>query len=229
MNRTSSTFAIWGDRSFNKYLFTSYNLNWLKNTGLTKEKLITVYFIDGRSPFLTTGFSGLWGVFNGMSSAGLSIQESESPSFVWSDTGIPWSLQQRLILEKATDLSSAVNLFDNTKTMFGMNHLIGSAIDAFKGTGAQVIETINQYSTVFKDNDVRERDAEFDGVKIGRPLKDALWRTNNGYDPKIISNLVNTPSYDSPTIKKYYIIHDAFKYFEPTPMDFSKVNFFCIY
>lgn len=223
MNRTSSSFAVWGDRTYNNYLFTSYNLNWLKNTGITKEKLITAYFIDGRVSFLTTGFSGFWGAFNGMSSAGITIQESESPSLAWSDEGLPWSLQQRLILEKATDLSNAINLWDDQKTTFGFNHLIGSAVDAFKGTGAKVIESINQYSAFFSDNDVRERDAEYDGWKIGKPLKNALWRTNNGFDPKIMSNLLNPPTYNSPTIQKYGLIHDVIKYFEPTPMDFPKV------
>lgn len=52
------------------------NLDWLENTGVNENKLITVWNLDGAIPHLTLGFPGVLGALTGMSKAGLTVHEA---------------------------------------------------------------------------------------------------------------------------------------------------------
>jgi hypothetical protein len=49
------------------------NLDWLANTGVNANKLITVWNIDNTIPHMTLGFPGVLGALTGMSKAGLTV------------------------------------------------------------------------------------------------------------------------------------------------------------
>ena len=62
--------------------------------------------------------------------------------------------------------------------------------------------------------DERERDFTYDGKHYGFPLKEAVWRTNHGYDPKFLQDALTThPGTDS--FNRYLLLHDTFAWFVP--------------
>lgn len=62
-----SFFGVWGKRTFVGELYTSRNLDWNSDTGINKNKLITVFNIDNSIPHATLGFPGVLGALTGIS------------------------------------------------------------------------------------------------------------------------------------------------------------------
>lgn len=215
--RRNGIFSVWGNRTLNGRLFSGHNLNWVKDSGISKEKLITFYMPSGKNTFVTTGFAGLWGIFSGMSSKGLTIQESESPSDPWTDSGLPWTLKQRYILENAASRAQAIALWNDFENTFGFNHLVCDI------RGGTVLESIKGNTATLNDNEIREKQAEYENTRIGNPLPNALWRTNNGFDPVTMQRLVIPPKVNSDSVSRYQAGHNAIKDLEDKPIDIFTV------
>lgn len=76
-NMHCSMFAVWGQRSLNGELYSARNLDWNKDTGVNKHKLVVVTVpSDGAIPSASLGFAGLYGAMAGMSSLGLTLHEA---------------------------------------------------------------------------------------------------------------------------------------------------------
>lgn len=125
-------------------------------------------------------------------------------------SGFPWMLRLRYIMENANDLTSALKLWNNTKNTVGFNHGIGSAKDA----KFVVLETNAARSAIFTDMDPRESTATYTDdknvtVQIGFPLPDAVWRTNNPYDPGMRANFLWSQGPHTNSQERYQIIHDS--------------------
>ena len=52
------------------------------------------------------------------------------------------------------------------------------------------------------------------GQHIGFPLKEAVWRTNHGYDPVIREHYEWSQSPSTWSMQRYMFIHDAFVYYD---------------
>ena len=104
----SSMFAVWGNRTQDSALFSARNLDWNKDTGINKNKLVTVTVPDdGGNPSVQFGFVGLWGALTGMSSKGLTVHEANLEEDEITFEGFPWVLRLRYIMEYASDISEA--------------------------------------------------------------------------------------------------------------------------
>jgi hypothetical protein len=72
-----------------------------------------------------------------------------------------------------------------------MNHMIASASDLVTDHPAYAMETMRNYTAWFIDDDERERGTMFvdpstkQKFRAGFAMKQALFRTNHAYDPKI--------------------------------------------
>jgi NAD(P)-dependent dehydrogenase (short-subunit alcohol dehydrogenase family) len=88
--------------------------------------------------------------------------------------------------------------------------MVGSAADK----SAIVMETQAGYTAYFRDDDPREAKATVNGVHTGFPLKEAVWRTNHGYDPRIMKDYLWSQAMGTNTEKRYLIIHDAIVRYE---------------
>ena len=67
-------FAVWGGRTEESSLFSARNLDWNKDTGVNKHKVVMVIVPnDGGIPSATLGFAGLFGTLAGMSAKGHSL------------------------------------------------------------------------------------------------------------------------------------------------------------
>jgi len=66
-------FGVWGSRTNNSDLFTARNLDWNKDTGIARVKMITVYHPEGKYAHAVCGFAGMVGALAGMSSQGITV------------------------------------------------------------------------------------------------------------------------------------------------------------
>ena len=67
----SSMFAVWGSRTEGGSLYSARNLDWNKDTGVNRHKVVMVVVPDdGGIPSATLGFACLYGTLAGMSAKG---------------------------------------------------------------------------------------------------------------------------------------------------------------
>jgi len=203
-------------------------LDWNKDTGINKYKLLTVFHVtgsDGKAipAYVTTGFTSGLGALAGMSSAGITVSEMNLDNSRVTFDGVPFPLRLRAVMEGATDLATAMDVWKATNNTNSFNFLIGSAPDALAGRdGAYALETIRGYTSVYGANSERERAAwyycgpkgsthhcswtnETGMVSLGRPLVDAVWRSNHAVDPDIM--LTQEPLFND-TMFRYNILAD---------------------
>ena len=206
-----SNFGAWGSRTVDGRLFTARNLDWLTDLGLQKYKLITIHHPPDGYSHATFSWAGVWGAMTGMSAQGLTVHEANLESDDITFQGFPWMLRLREVMATARTINEAMTVWNSTQNTVGFNHGIGSAVDG----SAVLLETMMHSTAVFSDNDPREATYIYNGENIGRPRKDAIFRTNHGYDPYSIShfqwNGTNAMQY---SVERYYMFADTFDYYE---------------
>lgn len=108
-------------------------------------------------------------------------------------------------MENAITVQEGKALWEATNNTVGFNHMWGSAADA----KAMVAETMYGYSAYFLDDDPREANATYTDpntgsvTKIGFPMKEAVWRTNHGYDPIIREHFLDPMGPTSWTFRRH--------------------------
>lgn len=135
-------FAAWGSRTRGGRLFASRNLDWQKNTGIGRYKLVTVFEVtggagDGRHPhsvvadgarkYATFGFATGFGALAGMAAGGLTVSEMNLDNSHTTFDGPPFPLRLRMVLERASSLAEARTLWQATNNTDSMNFLIASS------------------------------------------------------------------------------------------------------
>ena len=205
--------GVWGSRTEDGRLFSTRNLDWEKDTGIAKEKLITVYDIDGlQSPYATVGFGAfLSGAVAGISKNGITVSEANLDNSNVSFDGFPWPLRLRYIMEKSNNLEDARSIWQKTSNTAAFNFLIGSSSDAPFGPAAMAMETMANYTAYFYDNSPIEANATWQWpnssttTKIGFPIPDAVFRSNHGLDPRLMKTQENLWN---DTVWRYKEMHD---------------------
>lgn len=166
-------FAVWGaDRTTDGHVLSSRNLDWLSKTGIDAGKLIAVY----NGSYATVGYAGLDIALAGMNSRGVTAHQMNLMNSAVTFEGLPWGLRLRMVLDQATTIEDAARIIGDTANSVSVNLGITSASS---GRGIAV-ETVSNRTTFFADNDPRELASSY-----GRPLKDAVFRSNHVYDPII--------------------------------------------
>eukprot|EP00050_Salpingoeca_kvevrii_P017702 m.67473 g.67473 ORF g.67473 m.67473 type:complete len:503 (-) comp7682_c0_seq2:947-2455(-) len=223
-----SMFAVWGSRTQDAKLFSGRNLDWERDTGMNKYKVLTVFHPPGKIAHATMGFIPVWGALAGMSEAGLTVHEANLEENEITFSGFPWILRLRYIMENAKSTADAKSLWVATNNTVGFNHMVASASDAAAyaktktaSPGVAIaMETMYEYTAFFTDNDPREASATYKHnstatpVHIGAPMPEAVWRTNHGYDPTIRKHFEWSQNPDSWSNQRYFFIHDSLKTFE---------------
>lgn len=206
-----SMFGVWGSRTDTGDIYTGRNLDWVKQTGVAKYKLLTVHHPENGHAHVTVGFAGLWGALAGMSAAGLTVHEANLEADQITFRGFPWVLRLRHVMAYASNIVEARKIFADTNNTVGFNHMVGSSRDR----NAMAFETMQHHTAYFLANDPREANLEENGVKIGAPLKEALWRTNHGYGHYIVKHAADstTHAYENSKVR-YNAFHDGFVWYE---------------
>lgn len=228
-------YAVWGSRT-NGPVRSSRNLDWQKNTGIDKFKLITVFDnIEGAKPgsYATMGFSVGLGALAGMSDSGISVSEMNLDNNVVTFDGLAFPLRLRYVLEQATSLSTAMGVWNATNNTNSFNFLIASASDGASGNdGAYALETIRGFTQQYGANSpieaaatyscsgrsCREWTNETGTVHIGFPLTEAVWRSNHAFSPRIM--LTQEPLFND-TVFRYNLQHSLINALTGTQIDDS--------
>jgi len=161
-----------------------------------------------------------------MSSEGISVSEMNLDNSVVTFSGLAFPLRLRYIMERSVDLKSASTVWNSTNNTNSFNFLIASAKDAkvatkTSGSGAYALETIMGFSSFYSANSPVEAAATFfcapgacthwtnetGNVKIGKPLTEAVWRTNHAFNP--LAMQTQEPLFND-TVFRYDLMHDIF-------------------
>jgi hypothetical protein len=176
--------------------------------------------------YVTMGFAFGIAALGGMNVNGITASEMNLDNNVVTFRGVPFPLRLRYVLEQSTNLNQAMQVWTSTNNTNSFNFLIGSATDAVNGNnqgGAYALETIRGYTAVFPANSPVEQNAMYNCtadpncqswtnqtsgmVQIGFPLPEAVWRSNHGFNPRVM-NTQEPLFYD--TIFRYNLMHDLF-------------------
>mmetsp|Transcript_13535 Transcript_13535/g.42600 ORF Transcript_13535/g.42600 Transcript_13535/m.42600 type:complete len:489 (-) Transcript_13535:28-1494(-) len=211
MVHSCDALGVWGNRTLGGSPFTSRNLDYNSDTGINAHKLITVY----NNAYATVGFAFGLGALAGMSMHGLSVSEMNLDNSDVTLRGLPFPLRLRYVLEEATDLQTARAAWDATNNTNSFNFMIGSAAD----NAALALETVAGFTAFYSADSPVERDAtvlcdeschkwtnETGFVHFGRPMPNAVWRTNHAFHPRILET--QEPLFND-TIFRYNLIADA--------------------
>jgi len=214
-------YGVWGPRTLNGNIFSSRNLDYNSNTGINRYKLVTMFHITEKNKkiptYATIGFSFGPGALAGINAFGITTSEMNLDNSETTFTGLPFPLRLRDVLENSNDLNSAMKIWNSTKNTNSFNFLIASAAD----NSAVALETIKDFTAVFGANSDVERNATFfcgktdckgwtkqtGYVHIGKPLPHAVWRTNHGFNPRVMRT--QEPLFNG-TVFRYDIMHNLF-------------------
>ena len=236
-------YGVWGSRTKDSLLYSSRNLDYNSDTGINRNKLVIMYHVDdpsfGGKPaggmYASLGFAFGLGALAGMNEVGITTSEMNLDNDVVTFSGVPFPWRLRLVLEGATDLHSAMNVWNATNNTNSFNFLVASAPDALRikqeeelgvaapgaGSAAFALETIMGFTAVFPANSTVELDATYDCVgdackkwtsqtgivHIGKPIPEAVWRTNHGLAPRVMAT--QEPLFNN-TVFRYDLMNHLF-------------------
>jgi hypothetical protein len=204
---TCSMFGVWGSRTADGRLYTGRNLDWLKDSGISTYKLVTIHRPPNGFAHATIGWAGIWGAITGMSSQGLTVHEANLESNDITFRGFPWVLRLRHVMAYASTLDEALAIWQSTNNTVGFNHGVGSAKDG----QAVLLETMMGNTAVFYANDPREQDLVINGEQIGLAREEAIYRTNHGYDSYTIEHYMwNGTKWYNNSIIRYQVFAELF-------------------
>ena len=183
--------AVWGKRTVDGKMFAFRNLDWLSQSGMHEERLVTVTHREGAIPVVSAGYAGVTGCLAGMNAQGITLAEVGAFSVCEELDGIPWTFLGRQVLERSASLDDAVQIITNARHTIGYNYLIADGDPDRFGTPhfhprAAAFETNYRACEVFFDNDPKEAEATWmapDGTShhYGLPLEDAVMRADTAF------------------------------------------------
>ncbi len=181
-------FAVWGSRTVGGKCFAIRNLDWISQSGMHKERLLTVCRPEGRHAFVSMGYAGVIGCLAGMNEKGISLSEVGAFSVREELDGIPWVLMARRVLEESDCLENAVEIITSAKHTLGYNYLVVDGDPDHFGTPqfrprAAAFETNAACCEVFYEDDPQEHAAVWtspqgETVRYGMPLREAVMRAD---------------------------------------------------
>ena len=179
-------FAAWGSRTVDGKMFAHRNLDWVSQTGMHEDRLITVYQPNDHVAFASMDYAGVVGALAGMNEKGISLSEIGAFSVREELDGTPWTLIARRVLEESDCAEDAVAIIEKAKHTLGYNFMIADGDPEHYGTPefkpcAAAFETNSECCETFWEDDPKERDAswtdpEGNVVRYGMPLNEAVMR-----------------------------------------------------
>jgi len=184
-------FAVWGSRTVDGKLLASRDLDWVSQTGMHEDRLVTVHRPEGRNAFVTLGYAGVIGGLAGMNDTGLAFSEIGAFSVREELDGTPWTLIVRRIMEEAGTLEEGAALLQQAKHTLGYNFMLADGDPAHAGTvsfrpRAAVFETNFECCETFYEDDPKEHEAHWTDpqgtvISYGLPLKEGVARGDMAY------------------------------------------------
>lgn len=184
-------FAVWGSRTVDGKMYSLRNLDWVSQTGMHENRLVTVHRPEGRHAFVSMEYAGAVGALAGMNDDGITLSEVGAFSVREELDGMPWTLMARQVLEDSASLEDAVGIVCGTKHTIGYNYLVADGDPGHFGTEefrprAAAFETNFEVCEVFYENDPQEFAAcwvapQGAQVHYGLPLPEAVIRADMAF------------------------------------------------
>ncbi len=165
-----SNFACWGRWTPDGRLLHGRNLDWTISENSQDYAVILVWRPKGGIPFMMVTWAGAVGGVSGMNAEGITIGEMTDLSTSITYDGMPLFILMRHVLEKSSDLATAVGIVEKGPRTIGWNFVIGDG----KIPDARALDTDATTCEVFAPMDEKENVGD-----LHSPLPDAVRRTNH--------------------------------------------------
>lgn len=184
-------FAVWGSRTVDGKLLASRDLDWVSQTGMHEDRLVTVHRPDGLNALVTMGYAGVIGGLAGMNEEGVAYSEIGAFSVREELDGTPWTLIVRQVMEEAANLEDGVRIMQGGKHTLGYNFMLADGDPKHYGTDifrprAAVFETNFECCETFYEDDPKEQsaywaDPQGSVVLYGLPMTEGVARGDMAY------------------------------------------------
>jgi isopenicillin-N N-acyltransferase-like protein len=124
-----TAFGAWGSATENGHLITGRNFDWEAAEVFSRDRVVIMCEPDGGIPFISVAWASMAGVVSGMNRAGVSITINGAPSSLPGETATPVAMVVRDVLQKAHNLTNALDIIRTTRVFVSTLWLIGSKAD----------------------------------------------------------------------------------------------------
>lgn len=124
-----TAFGAWGGATENGHLITGRNFDWEAADVFGRERIVIMSEQDGAIPYVSVAWACMAGVVSGMNRAGVSVTINGAPSSLPGETATPVAMVARDVLQKAQNLTNALDIIRNTRVFVSTLWLIGSKAD----------------------------------------------------------------------------------------------------
>ena len=168
--------AYWGPATNDKKLIAIRNLDWNRDIGVHAYAAIKHHKMLGQNNYVNIGYYGFNGVLSGVNESGISVGEIGATSSDESMRGVPMPFLLERVLSRASTLTEAATVFEQSDLTQGFNYVIASASEK----KAFAVEATHQHIAIFYDQDPKELD-----VPYAMPIPNAVFRGDPALDPMI--------------------------------------------
>ncbi len=124
-----TAFGAWGSATENGHLITGRNFDWEAADVFSRDRIVIMCEPNDGIPFISVAWASMAGVVSGMNRAGVSITINGAPSSLPGETATPVAMVARDVLQKASNLTNALDIIRNTRVFVSTLWLIGSKAD----------------------------------------------------------------------------------------------------
>ena len=144
-----AAFAVWGQATSAGELLVGHRLAYAEDSSLGRYLLVVVRQPTQGNSFVSLGLMGMVGVWAGMNEEKISAVLCSSPSVDLAPSGQLLPFVIRRVLERAGDLTEAVNTLIAANRLCGGNVILGDG----KAPKATVVELSAHRQVIFEDTD----------------------------------------------------------------------------
>lgn len=124
-----TAFGAWGSATENGHLITGRNFDWEAAEVFSRDRVVIMCEPEDGIPFISLSWASMAGVVSGMNRAGVSVTINGAPSSLPGETATPVAMVARDVLQKAHNLTNALDIIRNTRVFVSTLWLIGSKAD----------------------------------------------------------------------------------------------------
>jgi predicted choloylglycine hydrolase len=124
-----TAFGAWGGATEGGHLITGRNFDWEAAEVFSRDRVVILCEPDNGIPFISLAWASMAGVVSGMNRAGISVTINGAPSSLPSDTATPVAMVARDVLQKAHNLTEALDLIRKSQVFVSTLWLVGSKAD----------------------------------------------------------------------------------------------------
>ena len=124
-----TAFGAWGGATAGGHLITGRNFDWEAAEVFSRDRVVIMCEPDDGIPFISLSWASMAGVVSGMNRAGVSVTINGAPSSLPGETATPVAMVARDVLQKAHNLTEALEIIRRSKVFVSTLWLVGSRAD----------------------------------------------------------------------------------------------------